>query len=148
MGFGSAKDAGRRGRITADPSTPYVAQLANQLLTFSSMHDVEDLSADEMAELLLVMANAAEHLETQTGQLALAAHRRGVGRHLGSRSTGAWLAHRAKVTPAHAHRMIRRSETECALRAPRVVRLRLTTSRRCKLATSSGAMFRAQRETR
>ncbi|MEZ5379369.1 MAG: hypothetical protein R2733_22910 [Acidimicrobiales bacterium] len=114
MGFGSAKDAGKRGRITADPSTPYVAQLANQLLTFSSMNNVEDLSADEMADLLLVMANAAEHLETQTGQLALAAHRRGVGRHLGSRSTGAWLAHRAKVTPAHAHRMIRRSETEVA----------------------------------
>ncbi|MEZ5375233.1 MAG: hypothetical protein R2733_01905 [Acidimicrobiales bacterium] len=114
MGFGSAKDAGENGRITADPSTPYVAQLANQLLTFSSMNNVEDLSADEMADLLLVMANAAEHLETQTGQLALAAHRRGVGRHLGSRSTGAWLAHRAKVTPAHAHRMIRRSETEVA----------------------------------
>ncbi len=113
METGSAADR-IRNSITADSREPYAVQLANQLLAFASLSDVNDLAPDDLAELLLVMANAAEQLETQTGHVAMTAHRRGVGRHIGSSSTGAWLAHKARVTPAHAHRMIRRSETENA----------------------------------
>ncbi len=113
METGSAADI-IRNSITADSREPYAVQLANQLLAFASLSDVNDLAPDDLAELLLVMANAAEQLETQTGHVAMTAHRRGVGRHIGSSSTGAWLAHKARVTPAHAHRMIRRSETENA----------------------------------
>ncbi len=113
METGSAADM-IRNSITADSREPYAVQLANQLLAFASLSDVNDLAPDDLAELLLVMANAAEQLETQTGHVAMTAHRRGVGRHIGSSSTGAWLAHKARVTPAHAHRMIRRSETENA----------------------------------
>ena len=100
--------------ITADPAEPYVAQLARQLQAFASITDVDDLAPDDVGDLLLVLANAAERLETEASHIALLAQRKGVGKHLGSSSTGAWLAHRTRLTPGHAHRMIRRSETEHA----------------------------------
>lgn len=94
----TAQDVIDNSAITEDPAVPYVTQLARQLEAFASMTDVHDLSPDETGELLLVMANAVEQLETQTSHVALQAQRQGVGKHLGSSSTGAWLAHRTKVT--------------------------------------------------
>lgn len=91
---------------------PYVLELANRLTEFADVGDLDELSADDLADLMLTLANAANQIEAEAAQLALLAERRGVGLHRGSKSTGAFLAHRTNGSRTHCHRLIRAAETE------------------------------------